>query len=142
MAFSNRIKKTMKLMTSVVQTNGRHCNPMRIPYVGRNSVWSGANINNNNVNPNSIVWRDKYFDALNHDSNLHSGCKMKKVDLMENICNDIDDDLEEEQDIDVDFLHCNEKLCKDNDKRYRFACFICLALWFVLFVDFIVLSNS
>ena len=117
MAFSNRIKKTVKLISSVVKTNGcSYSGPLRLPYVGRNSVWNG-NSDSNSVN-NSITWKNKYFGSFthDHDGDLHGGCKMKTAKLIDSVCNDVGED--EEEDVDLDFLLCNEKLCKDNENGY------------------------
>ena len=124
MAFSNGIKKTVKLFTSVVKPSGHDYGAMRIQHVTRNHV---LNSNSNNIqnsknnkylNTSSIIWRDKYFDSCNHGG-LHGRCKMNEVSLFASICDDIDDDdEEEEQDIDIDYLLCNPKLCKDNENRY------------------------
>ena len=58
---------------------------------------------------------------------MNNGRKLIGFDDVSSNMNDnvIDNEMEEQQDIDVDFCHYNEKLCKDNENKYDyfFACY-------------------
>ena len=113
MAFSNNMRKAVKRMSSCFNPTMQH-RSMRIAHIAHN-----YKTRNRQFESVAMGMDGNHFGGIGRMNNAR---KVIGFDDGSNNMNDnvIDNEMEEQQDVDVDFLHCNEKLCKDNENKYDY----------------------